>query len=270
MIDVASRFIREVFEILRTADKGTFYYYLAAIIVTFPKIMRSRSLAPADKKMAPRNCCFRPFGKKIIISGQHFGLAREIYCSKFYFIPAGFEIPENGVVIDLGANVGIFTILAALHARKVIAVEAQSEFLGLIENNLKKNGCFENVIIEHGIIGARSGVFSNEENLRAASHFRLFPQQLSIPDILKRHDIGKVDFLKIDIEGSEFDLFKEDTSWLEKTGKIAMEVHLEYGNLNEIIKTLKSYEFIIWLVNKNRKIVSHLKEPIGYLFARRA
>lgn len=269
MIDVAGRFMRELFDIQRTADNGTSYAYFLAIIVNLPIIIQRRSLNPADKEMTGRYCVFRPFEKNIKIDGEYFALAREIYCQKCYFTPPGFSISPNDIVVDLGANVGVFTVLAALHARKVIAIEAQSGFIQEIERRLEENNCLHKVYIEHALIGTRSGVFSDKEKLTTASHYGMEPPEISFSDIMTRHQIKEIDFLKVDIEGSEFDMFNGDTSWLARTDKIAMEIHLEFGDMSSMLEILEKYSFKVWLVNRNQQIVSHLKNSIGYLFAKK-
>ncbi len=263
------RFMRELIGIKQTTDSMTFFRYLCAIAISFPQILSRKSLAPADKRMTGRDYSFVVFGKNITIHGEDFGLAREIYCQKCYFSVPGFRITPNDYVVDMGANVGIFTVLAAKHARKVLSIEAQYEFIRKMEANLKNNKCFEKVCSELGLIGAKSGVFADDTKLRSSPYCSIPPPPISFPNIIERYHIDKIDFLKIDIEGSEFDLFVNDVSWLSKVQKIAMEVHLDFGELKNIITVLEHFGFKIWLVDKNQNIVEVLREPIGYLFVKR-
>ena len=63
---------------------------------------------------------------------------------------------HKGTVVDLGANIGAFTIYAAQNAERVIAVEASSENLQLLEKNVKLNK-LDNVFIENACISSRYG-----------------------------------------------------------------------------------------------------------------
>ena len=51
-------------------------------------------------------------------------------------------------------------------------------------------------------------------------------QGVTINDILEENNIEIIDILKIDIEGAEYDLFKNDPHpWLEKTRCLIIELH---------------------------------------------
>ena len=263
------RFFREMCSIIGTADTKTSVLYTLAVAASFGKIIRERNLSPADNRMLKKNCLFYYNGLKIILSGQYFDLAREIYCKKSYSLHDIIEIPKNGTVIDLGANVGVFTVLAALHGNRVIAVEGQLGFLKLLEGHLTINECLNKAFTVFGLVGSGTGVFSDRNNIVQASHYSLHPPRLSFSEILFENGIDIIDFLKIDIEGSEFDLFSKDTSWLEMTNVIAMEIHQEFGDVNKIKRVLYENGFETWYVNENGKIVGEILESIGYLFAKK-
>ncbi len=78
--------------------------------------------------MRGRQCVFSPFGKPITVEGTSFGGAREMYCNKVYF-GKWFRMDPRDVVVDIGAGGGEFAVLAATHAERVVATEAQSELL---------------------------------------------------------------------------------------------------------------------------------------------
>ena len=75
--------------------------------------------------------------------------------------------------------------------------------------------------------------------------------------------------LKIDIEGSEFALFKMNVEWLSKVKKIAMEVHTDFGNPEEIKKTLSEHDFKVLFLNNDLRIVKTITQSSGYLYASR-
>ena len=59
--------------------------------------------------------------------------------------------------VDVGANIGIYTILAAEVGARVVAVEPASDTADLLERNVRLNGLEERVRIERVAVGARSG-----------------------------------------------------------------------------------------------------------------
>jgi hypothetical protein len=67
----------------------------------------------------------------------------------------------------------------------------------------------------------------------------------SVSEILARYDIKSVSFLKMDIEGAEFPVFRCSYPWLGAVENIAMEVHAHAGNPDEIIDLLKLAGFAV-------------------------
>ena len=258
---------KELIHLWRVVDRRTFLVYLKSITMNLSEIVRKKSLLPADRMMAGRNCIFRLNKKNIILEGIFFGLAREIYSKRNYFTLPGFEIHENDVVVDLGANAGVFTILAALCGSKVIAVDAQSGFRMVIEKNSNNNGCSEKVNIISGIIGVNSGVFRDAFNRKRVSHYTDKIPVISLSEIINRFNLKRIDFLKVDIEGSEFALFSDNTEWLSLTDKIAMEVHPEFGSVKSLGERLIKKGFNVWYVNKKKQIVDEVITQ-GFLFAK--
>jgi FkbM family methyltransferase len=262
------KLLRELTGLFKVADTRSFLVYLKSIIMNLGAVARGKSLQPADKAMAGRECVFRINGDRIVLDGSLFGPAREIYSKRVYFTPPGFRIEGGGVVVDLGANAGVFTVLAALRARRVIAVEAQSGFIEEIKQNLEMNGCADGVSVVFGIVGHNKGVLSDPARLRSASHFKEEPPVLSLDGIMADYGVRKIDFLKIDIEGSEFDLFQTDCGWLSSVDLIAMEVHSEFGGPSELGGLLKERGFRIWYADKDQRLVDELKGPFGFIFAK--
>ncbi|BBO75653.1 hypothetical protein DSCW_30700 [Desulfosarcina widdelii] len=161
-------------------------------------------------------------------------------------------------------------MLSAKFAQQVIAVDAQSRLLTDLKANLAQNDCMEKVTFQLALIGSKSGVFSDPKKLTAASHYGAPPPMVSMNDLCEFQQTDRIDFLKIDIEGSEFDLFSINTQWLERVGKIAMEVHQDYGELDAIIGVLKAWGFKIWIQDKKGLFVDTLEDSTGYLYASRA
>lgn len=48
---------------------------------------------------------------------------------------------------------------------------------------------------------------------------------VSLPDLLTRYGIDRIDLLKIDIEGAEREIFSDSAPWIARVGAIATELH---------------------------------------------
>mgnify|MGYP003978902101 FL=1 len=90
--------------------------------------------------------------------------------------------------------------------------------------------------------------------------------------ILSRHNLKVIDFLKIDIEGSEFDLLNRDTAWLSTVKKIAMEVHPEFGKVENLKTKLESEGFFVSIFSLECKRVDETNRGFDgncFVFAKR-
>jgi len=141
----------------------------------------------------------------------------------------GVKIEKGDTVIDLGANVGIFTEFAiSRNAGKIISFEKDEE----IYNHLISNINDPRAILLNKTIGKHNYTINN---------------------ILNDYNLSKIDFLKIDIEGYEYELlFSTPDEIFNKINKIAIEFHCwdyhsgnkEYYNyMLQIIDKLKSLGF---------------------------
>ncbi len=262
------KLLEELNAVRRFADPRTFLAYLFQTIRHLPAIVRAGNLSRADTGMQGRPCRFRVGERKwMLLDGAHFGAAREICCRGVYSAIPGFEIADSDVVVDLGANAGVFTTLAAIRGKRVIAVEAQSGFVRIIESNLENNRCRDKVSVALGLIGAGSGLFREGSERKKASHWGDEAPPLSLCEIIERYELEQIDFLKVDIEGSEFDLLSDAAGWLSRVRRLAMEVHLQYGDLLDIVRTLKTAGFEVWLIDNDKRGLPFLTGRNGYLFA---
>lgn len=176
-------------------------------------------------------------------NGEGILCALELYGQKVYFPSSKFIIKSGDIVIDLGANIGVFSILAAKLGGQVVSVEAQEQMLPKIKKNLERNHLTAKVI--HGMIGSGTGFFS-------ATNQTIAPP-ITLDEIMTKVGLDHIDFLKIDIEGSEFGLFSKPGEWISKTEKIAMEIHPQFGNPVIITNTLKKAGFQVSTKQRNNQ-----------------
>ncbi|MEK7464421.1 MAG: FkbM family methyltransferase [Patescibacteria group bacterium] len=195
----------------------------------------------------------------IIIPGIWFGYAGEIYASNVYFPNKDFLIKDGDTVLDLGASGGVFTILAAKLGGRVMAVEPNRHALDLLIQNAKLNNCLDKIIPIWGLVGGTTGDMSNKKILENLRHKGVLPPHLVIEELRNEHKIDRFQFVKIDIEGSESDLFR-NLEWLDCVDKIAMELHLPYCDPSLIKKSLESKKFEV--------VYKEYNNESGYLYAK--
>jgi FkbM family methyltransferase len=269
-LSAISKIFSDLRAIARVSGAPAALAFLGALVVALPEVLRAKNLAAVDRRMTGRPWPFSVQGQTFELDGRFFGGAREIYCRQVYFPTPAFALSPGTTVMDLGANVGLFSILGALVGCKVIAVEAQSGFVRELSDLASSLGVARGIVVEHALVGSGTGLFSESSALVSASHFQgSTPPLVSMTDLLAKHHVDQIDFLKVDIEGSEFDLFRSGDQWLRQIRRIAMEVHPSFGSVSELKATIESQEMTVELRDADRRVVSRIPPAGGYLFARR-
>ena len=118
--------------------------------------------------------------------------ALSIESSRTYCVPGftGFPRRHGGVALDLGLNVGAFSLAYASNFDEVIAVDASSRCIEIAVRNLEATG-IRNVRVLHRALGARSG---EEVALR----------RVYVGDAYESKDFSTVDIANDDLEGSDY------------------------------------------------------------------
>ena len=135
-------------------------------------------------------------------------------------------------VIDLGANIGITVRYWKAHwpAARVVAVEPDPDNHALLVRNtahLKHVYC-----VQAGAWHTEGHLFLERDGL-ASSSFRTRRSEgdggipaVTVPGLMSKYGMDRISLLKVDIEGSERELFSAaDLSWIERVDAIAIELH---------------------------------------------
>ena len=172
---------------------------------------------------------------------------------------------KYGLVIDIGANIGVFTVLAGRYAH-VESYEPESNNYNLLCQNIETN---KSNAIPFKLAVGKSGV-STINDLQGCSQLGAPGEEvavISINNILNK--FKNIDFLKIDCEGSEYDILEDIThDNLSKCEHMGIEFHPLW---TDIYKTTvvedgqNRYEEIIKKLNK-----THYKNDNGYHWYKRS
>lgn len=160
---------------------------------------------------------------KFLVDGRDIALAPhlmldgywEMWCTEYMLA----HIRPGMVVIDVGANLGYFSVLLADLVGpdgRVVAVEPNPRMAQLTERNLALNGFWHTARVERIAVGATSGealafrfVASDPKNGRVVKAGGVLPDDGDTAEIavtgMRLDDLvaGPVDFIKIDVEGAE-------------------------------------------------------------------
>ena len=124
------------------------------------------------------------------------------------------KIEKGDVVIDAGANMGLFSIFSSYHgARMTYAFEPQKQAVELLKKNIVLNSMMSNIkIIEYGLSDKEEAIKMNfnSEFHAAASIVMSFNggetetiNCVPLDKWAEDNSISQIDFIKADIEGAE-------------------------------------------------------------------
>ena len=152
------------------------------------------------------------------------------------------NIKKGDVVLDLGAGIGEFSILARKlvgHEGLVISVEPNPEDFRTLRFNMGSNA-FEDIIT----INKAFTEGNKEINLQFKGKFfsAIGFNLLELHEILKAHNKDKVDILKMDIEGAEIVALRNLESELNTIRLIMLELHDTQKKVEDIL-TPKGFRF---------------------------
>jgi FkbM family methyltransferase len=162
-------------------------------------------------------------------------LFHEIWVRQVY-TPAGYDIRSGQTVIDVGANIGVFSAFAATRAHDV-KVYAFEPFMGNVEwlrRNVEESRLTGVTVYAAAVAGA-----AGERELHVGSsgithsliRGTVGPDSVAVncitlDDIVLQNNITTCDLLKLDCEGAEFEiLYNSSATTLSRIQRITAEYH---------------------------------------------
>src|ERR687897_3167498 len=181
-----------------------------------------------------------------------------------------FRPKEGDIVVDIGAHIGLYTIISSKRVGangKVVAIEANPSNFEMLNRNIKVNQLTN-------IISLNNAVYSKETKIklylpgeelghttyntvmsdRAKNEDKFVEVNANTLDyLLQLNEITDVNWVKIDVEGAEFEVLKGASNVLSKSKDIALliEVH-GLDNHIPILEFVSSYNFKIEFEKSNK------------------
>ena len=145
-------------------------------------------------------------------------------------------LKRDDLVLDLGANIGAFSVLASKKVGKngkVIAVEPNIEDYKTLDLNIRRNNC-------QNVTPINLGVGKEIEEKETSFFGRSFTCKLStLEDIL--HDLSiseRINFVKMDIEGYEVDVIRKSIRIFKNVDVISIECHATKKQIDQLLLPL--------------------------------
>lgn len=200
----------------------------------------------------------------------------EIFFKNVYN-PLNVPVEADDIVVDIGANIGVFTLFAACRTQKTVyAFEPYPRNVVFLNQNTRTNGLYN--VITHRVavcdkIGSAKLFLSEingghllfDHNIKGKLEKYVKVPTTTLRHIMDGNNLQHIDFLKLDCEGSEgLILISTPIDYLRKVRKIAMEFHDNVSQLkhDDIQRLLEKAGFVTTLNWKGGS-------PFGYLYGKR-
>jgi len=189
------------------------------------------------------------------------------------YTPEGFKINKNDTVVDIGGHIGIFSVFASKFSNKVFCFEPVIENFNLLKENIKLNN-IQNIFPFNLAVSDKDGkkeLFLYDTNRGGNSFFeevngksqgREVVSTISFENFVSSNNIQLIDFLKMDCEGSEYEILLNCP--LNIIG-IIKKISMEYHDIDAKRNALVLKEFL----EKNGFAVSIVSDKCHYLFAKK-
>lgn len=187
-------------------------------------------------------------------------------------------LPEAGVFVDVGANVGEFSVSLALAKPKarILAVEPNEPIRSNLQKNLQVNSISNVVVCPLALGDVRAKQTLYQCNDSALTSFVPFTGQhiasdeidvCTLDELTRTEGLERLDLLKIDVEGYELKVLKGAMTCLERfRPNLILEVNsitskaagFDVSDLFELLRSHR-YRFLVW--RKKRWIESGDETP---------
>lgn len=158
----------------------------------------------------------------------------DVYLQVFDWAEYDIDISDPKIIVDAGANIGLAAVFFASRYPQahILAIEPDLGNVAVLEINTRP---YPNVeVVQAGLWGRRARLrIENPDDSKWG--FRVVEtdepggiEALSVPDLMAHLGIDWIDVLKMDIEGSEREVFTSADGWIERVGMIIVETHDHY------------------------------------------
>ena len=143
------------------------------------------------------------------------------------------EIHEGDIVIDVGANIGYYTLIFAQlvgSSGKVFAFEPEPKNFEILKKNIEINN-YQNIVAEQKIVSDKSGIVKlfiaehgivgHRINQQKSSQKFIEVESIILDNYIKKLNLdNKINFIKIDVEGSEPKVLEGAKEIMQKSNQL--------------------------------------------------
>lgn len=260
-----------------------FAYYLRSVGTLLAHFGSPASVAGtflARGRLDPRVVRLRSSGLRFLVRNRMDIWVIKETCIDRDYERCGVPLEDGWNVIDVGAGIGDFSVLAA-HASPRGAVHAYEPFPGsfaLLQRNIGLNGVANVTAFEEAISGPQTELFLDLSDVAEVRHVtrrvddtthppsgrRLNVSSITLKEAIARLPGSRCHLLKLDCEGAEFDIIlaSDDASW-EAVDRVVGEYHEgpQTGSSSALVAALSDRGF------DARRSPNPYRRDVGFIYA---
>ena len=182
----------------------------------------------------------------------------DVRCYQQIFVAREYDYSvarEPNVIVDAGANVGLASIFFAIkHPNaRVIAIEPEASNFELLRKNCMPYGQITPVCaalwdddVEVRLVDPGNGKwgYMTESRGSAGRTYQMVPGT-TMWSLMSRERLEDIDILKVDIEGSEKEVFGGRPGWIDRVGALIIETHdwLRPGCRQSVMESTRDFDY---------------------------
>lgn len=202
-------------------------------------------------------------------------ILEEIYIRNVY--APYFNDKKDLTILDLGFNIGLFSMYASKFAKQIYAFEPTLETFEIGKRNIEDNNITNVKLFQKAIMKEDGKItFFHSDNTTMNSAIEAVNSQnvgektkeevdaIRLDTFVKEEGIEHIDFMKMDIEGSEAEVIgsKSFENIAPILDAMVLELHDWNGvNPQQIVTTLRDYGFVVEVIPAQALILGCVKQP---------
>ncbi len=185
----------------------------------------------------------------------------QVFCEQQYNYGQLLKNPD-GWIIDAGANVGLAAIYFSFlyPSAKILCIEPDNDNFTLLKKNTRN---YKNIITINAALWYKREILNISNKFEKSAGYMIEAAALNSPyqiksktveDLINEYHLDKISLFKIDIEGSEKELFEYGAElWLPKCDTIIVELHdwLKKGTSQVFFKVMANYDWLTYIKGEN-------------------
>lgn len=191
----------------------------------------------------------------------------DVFTSIFCLQERGWDFRRPPrTIVDAGAYTGLSPVYFAMHypGARIIAIEADKSNFDLLVRNTAP---FKNIEPVHAALWSHSGSLvltdpgsgewglqvkeaesSRTDNGKPSEPSVQTVPAITVADLISDYNLDGIDLLKVNIEGSEREVFAEPAPWIDRVDAISIELHDRYkaGCSRSFFKAVENFPLESW------------------------